>query len=157
MLLTPHILVGATVGVVAQDPVVGFLGGVASHFVLDAITHTDPGTWHFDEPFPQKLDERDLTVGFTDAAVAFFSFLLLAGVAPLVAPGPLAGALGGLLPDVIGLAPLFIPKLATVKGLDRYYAFTHRIHRTAPPSKWLLGIFTQIIVIGFAVWYLLGS
>ena len=106
-MITPHILVGASVGVATGNPVLGFLGGVVSHFVLDAIPHTDPGTWHFEDAFPFKVDERDLTVAFADMALAIFLTLYLAGTTPLIAAAPLAGMLGGALPDVIGYCRSF--------------------------------------------------
>ena len=45
MLFTSHAIVGAAVGVAAGNPYYGFLGGIASHHVLDAIPHFDQGTF----------------------------------------------------------------------------------------------------------------
>lgn len=158
MLLTPHVLVGAAVGVAVGNPILGFVGGVASHFVLDAIPHTDPGTWHFEDAFPFKIDERDLTVAFADMALVIGSVLYLAGTAPLIAAGPIAGMLGGLLPDVVGLSPLFFPRLASVPGLRNYFAFNERLQSksTAKPNEWIRGTLTQLAACGLAVWFLLN-
>lgn len=158
MLTTPHVLVGAAIGVASGNPVVGFLGGVASHFALDALPHTDPGTWHFEDAFPYRVDERDLTVAFADLALAIFLTLYLAGTAPLVAAAPIAGMIGGVLPDVVGVLPLFFSRLATVPVLSRYYALNQRIQKyaTARPAQWIQGVLTQIAVCGLAIWFLMG-
>ena len=159
MMITPHILVGAAIGVASGEPVVAFIGGVVSHFALDAIRHTDPGTWHFEDAFPYKVDERDLTVAFADMALAIFLTLYLAGTAPLIAAAPIAGMVGGVLPDVVGVAPLFFPRLASVPVLNRYYAFNEKVQAkaTAKPSEWILGVLTQLATCGVAIWFLMNQ
>ncbi len=157
MLNTPHVLTGAAIGVATGNPILGFLGGLASHYLLDAIPHTDPGTWHFDEPFPPKITDRDLTIGFVDLGIAIGLVLWLAGEAPIVAAAPIAGMIGGFLPDVLVVISLFWPRFAALPGLDRYFALTTRYHRTAPLRYWHWGIVTQAVVVVGAVWYLLGS
>jgi hypothetical protein len=155
MLITPHILVGTAIGAAVGDPVVGFALGVTSHYVLDVIPHVDSGTWHYYEPFIGKnMDVRDFTLGILDAVAAFFSLLALSSFSPIMASAPLAGAFGGLLPDLVMLAGLFIPALTKWKGLAWYYKFQDKFHYTVKPHQWLLGIVTQVIAIGLAVWYL---
>ena len=158
MLITPHILLGTALGVAVGNPVAGFALGVASHYILDAVPHTDSGTWHFYEPFAShSLDARDFTMGILDAAAAFFGFLALSSVAPIVASGPIAGAIGGALPDGVMLISLFAPKFNNFPGMKHYNAFVKKFHYTAPPKLWALGIVTQLAVSGVSIWYLLGS
>lgn len=158
MLITPHILVGTAIGVAVGNPVAGFALGVASHYVLDVIPHTDSGTWHYHESFESRnMDVRDFTMGIVDAAAAFFSLLALSTVAPVVAAAPLAGAFGGLLPDLVMLFGLFVPAFAKWKGIAWYYKFQNTVHYTAKPHQWLLGTLTQLVAIGASVWFLLGS
>lgn len=158
MLITPHILVGTAIGVAVGNPVAGFALGVVSHYILDIIPHTDSGTWHYYEPLIGKhLDVRDFTMGIVDASVAVFSLLTLAGYAPIIGAAPLVGAFGGLLPDLVMLAGLFIPALSKWKGLAWYYKFQNSFHYTAKPNQWILGVFTQIVAVGASVWYLLAS
>lgn len=157
MLTAPHAFTGAAIGVAVGNPALAFVGGVVSHFILDRIPHTDPGTWHFDEPFPFKMHAGDMAIGLADLSVTFYGLLLLAGEAPIAAAGPLLGVFGGVLPDIIGLSPLFLPKLATLPIMQRFYDFVHRYHYTARPHQWALGIATQAVVTVGAVWYLLGS
>ncbi len=157
MLTTPHVLVGAAVGVTTGNPIAGFAAGVVSHIVLDAIPHTDPGTWRMDEPYPFTPNAGEWALGIADLFVAFYTFVYLSGQAPLIAPGPIAAVAGSLVPDVIGLSPLFYPPLIKTTFMQRYIAFMKRFERTARPEQWILGFVTQAIVIGGAVWYLLGS
>ncbi|MBI4022654.1 hypothetical protein HY375_00605 [Candidatus Berkelbacteria bacterium] len=157
MLNTPHMLTGVAIGVATGNPAAAFAGGLVSHYLLDAIPHTDPGTWHFNEAFPHRVSERDLTLGFADLAVAVALLIWLAGQAPIVTAASLAGLVGAVLPDVLVVASLFFPKLVTVRGLDRYFAVVARYHRTSPPKVWAAGFLTQGIIVGIAVWYLLAS
>jgi len=157
MLTTPHVLTGAAVGVATGNPIAGFIAGLASHIALDAIPHTDPGTWHMGEPYPFPMHAGDWTVGLVDLFVAGYSLLYLAGHAPLLAAGPIAGVIGGVLPDVIGLSPLFYPPLIKTTFMQRYIAFMKRGERTARPDQWVMGLVTQAVVVVGVVWYLIGS
>lgn len=158
MYITPHVLTGTAIGVATGNPVAGFLLGMASHYVLDAVPHTDSGTWHFYEPFStHKVDARDLTLGILDIAAAFFGFLALSSVAPLVAAAPIAGAIGGALPDAFVLLGLFWPASTKWKGLKWYFDLVEKYHRTAKPNEFVLGIVTQVVTIAATVWYLVVS
>lgn len=157
MLTTPHVLVGAAVGVATGNPIAGFAAGVVSHFILDAVPHTDPGTWHMGEPYPFPMHAGDWAVGLADLFVAFYALLYLSGHSPLLAAAPIAGIVGALLPDVIGLSPLFYPPLIKTRAMQAWITFVKKTERTARPDQWLLGIVTQFVVVIGAVWYLLGS
>ena len=157
MLTAPHAFTGAAIGVATGNPILGFVGGVVSHYLLDAIPHTDPGTWHYDEPFPHRVHAGDMALGVLDLTATFYGLLLIAGQSPVIAAAPIAGMVGAILPDVIGIAPLFWNQLATVPWLKRYYDFTKQYHRTAAPHQLFFGVFTQALVLLVAVWYLLGS
>lgn len=156
MLNTPHLLTGAAIGVLTGNPIIAFFGAIASHFVLDIVPHFDPGTFHFGDEQPIKVDERDLAIGFIDLALAFFLLIWLAGVAPIIALAPALGMFGGILPDIIGLSPLAFPKLYNKPGLNQYFKLTGKYHYTVKPKMIWLGILTQVIVIGGALWILVG-
>lgn len=157
MLNTPHLLVGASIGVATGNPVAGFVGGIASHYLLDIVPHTDPGTLHYHDDLPYKLNGRDWTIGFADLAVSSLLLIWLAGQAPIVGWAPLAGMIGGILPDIVGVAGLIFPQLYHVRGLDKYYELTRKYHHTAPPERWIEGTVWQLLIIGLALWFLLGS
>lgn len=157
MMNTPHVLTGAAIGVATGNPILGFIGGVASHFFLDAIPHTDPGTWHFEEPLPFKIDERDLTAGFLDLVIAAGLLVWLAGKSPIVAVAPLVAMFGAILPDIFVVMFLFWPKLVTLPIFKQYDALNRilQARSTAAPKQWLFGIATQVVITGISVWYLL--
>ncbi len=157
MLITPHVLAGTAIGLAVGNPVAGFVLGVTSHFVLDAVPHTDPGTWHYNEAFStHSLDIRDFTTAGLDVASAVFGFALLSGSAPLLAAGPIAGAIGGALPDLFVVLGLLFKKLPTWKGLKWYYDLVEKYHYTARPSQWVLGVVTQLAVIAGALVFILS-
>ncbi len=157
MLITPHVLAGTAIGLAVGNPAAGFVLGVASHFVLDAVPHTDPGTWHYNEAFStHSLDIRDFTTASLDVASAVFGFALLSGSAPLVAAAPIAGAIGGALPDLFVVLGLVFKKLPSWKPVKWYYDLVETYHYTARPSQWVLGVVTQLAVIVGSVAFILG-
>ena len=46
MTITPHLLAGAAIATTTNDVFVAFLLGFLTHFILDALPHIDPGTFH---------------------------------------------------------------------------------------------------------------
>src|SRR5579859_6756448 len=98
MLVTNHVLSGALVGALADDPVAALPLGVASHFVLDAAPHW--GSW--------DTSERFLRVAVADGLVGLG---VMATVTALTAPARrvsvLAGMVGAALPDLDKPARLF--------------------------------------------------
>lgn len=102
MVITPHATVGALVGSHSPNIAVAFFAGVASHYCLDAIPHQD-----------YSLEDKQLLRA--DAALA--STLLLVNRSPRA----LAGALGGIMPDLIEFG---LPK-RYLRPLRRFHARAH--------------------------------
>ena len=167
MLFTSHAIVGAAVGAAAGNPLYGFLGGIASHHVLDAIPHFDQGSFAVKKEGAQYLGQkaeyaerhftdRDWAILFADVALTAlisgallwtlpFEYLLLA----------FAGMLGGLLPDIVDSSPLWSKKLrAAVGAVAAYHAFHAFFHWTVPLRRFWLGIATQVAAVGFALLFL---
>lgn len=149
-----HALTGALIGQATGSPTVGLLGGIASHFLLDAIPHAEAET--FRDGSASTASNAALGVEHLEALVELGA--AVAGLAWVAArcPGsePLAlalGALGGLLPDLIDLP------LDALFGV----AVLHRKawHRTVPRQRAALGILTQVMVIvvaGVGIWWASG-
>ena len=105
MLLTPHTLVGASIGASIQNIPLIIVLGISSHFVLDAIPHFDWGTWHnYEKDF--QLEAKDYILLICDimlATVLFywvwnannFDYLML------------LGAFCAVLPDLIDNVPFW--------------------------------------------------
>ena len=156
MFITPHVAVGTAIGIATGNPILGFFGGFASHYILDAVPHTDSGTWHFYESFTSHdLHAGDFIVGILDMSIALFGYMWLAGITPIAAAPAIAGAIGGAIPDSIVLLGLFYPPSTKWRFLNKYFTWSEQHHRTARPNQWVLGILTQLTVTGLSIWYLL--
>lgn len=84
---TVHALVGAALGALLRRPGVAFVGGVLSHSLLDCLPHKD----------------YDRSVGLIPDILGLLTVLSLAARAGR--PEIVAGAIGGLLPDVENIIP----------------------------------------------------
>lgn len=132
MVASIHAAAGAALGALTGHPVAGFVTGLVSHGVLDAIPHTD---------------YRTTTPGVIDALLGLGFLAWLAVVQP---GGPLAlaafwGGLGGMLPDTeVAIAHLFF------QGRMRHYYPSHTgrtPHPQVPPPG---GIWTQAVTLALA-------
>jgi hypothetical protein len=108
MTLTTHVAIGAGIGVLVGNPVLGFTLGVISHFLVDMIPHGD--TALVDRFYVQK--ERLIPVAYTttDAVVAVILLVFLGVIKPdSVSTIPFAMAVtGSVLPDlIVGVVDIF--------------------------------------------------
>ena len=153
MTITPHFLIGATLAATTASPLVAFLLGFFSHFVLDALPHFDPGTFH-----KNKIGENEnwpawiylfILIEFIVTVTGFF---LLFGQRPdfiLIC----YGAIGGIAVDIIDNNPSrFLRKFPVFKQL---HWFHEKIHFNLPHKLWFWGIPIQLIFIGGSIWFLL--
>jgi hypothetical protein len=120
MLVTNHVLSGALVGALADDPAAALPLGVASHFALDAAPHW--GDW--------DSKERFLRVAVADGLIGLG---VMAGVTALTPrarrASVLAGMVGAALPDLDKPARLFFGRSPFPRRFD---AFHSRIQDEAP-------------------------
>lgn len=137
-----HLMTGAAIGQAVGNPAAAVIGGVLSHFVLDAMPHTEGKTFYGEAPV--RLLRPDLI----EAALEFAAGLLIVGWSLVRCEGihlsVVVGALGALMPDLVDL-PL--------KALLNVGPFFHlqRIHWTVTRNHAALGMLTQLIVI-VAAW-----
>jgi hypothetical protein len=120
MLVTNHVLSGALVGALADNPAAALPLGVASHFVLDAAPHW--GLWDSKEQF--------LRVAVADGLIGLG---VMAGVAALTPRGlrasVLAGMVGAALPDLDKPARQFFGRSPFPRRWDEFHG---RIQHEAP-------------------------
>jgi len=144
-----HALTGAFIGQAAASPPLAFLGGLASHVVLDAIPHAEGDTF-------REIPSISFGVVHVEAAIELgLAALGLWWVATRCAsaqPVALAlGALGGLLPDLID-QPLLM-----LRG--RLLLHRKAWHRTLPRDRAVIGVLTQLALLalgGIGVWLISG-
>jgi hypothetical protein len=164
MLEITHAIVGAAIGIRAGGPAAAFLLGWLSHHVLDMIPHFDRGSFFIKSLRPrylggkrEHLPEGHLTGKEWGLIVPDLGLTAGIFVWPfLVNPFPgfwlaLIAAAGAVLPDVIGAAIFWFPKLRKVYVFSAYDRFHSFFHWTLPESKWWLGVGTQLAVILIAI------
>lgn len=168
MMFTTHAVVGAALGVAAGEPLYGFLGGFASHHLLDMAPHFDQGSFRTKkegarylgrsaERIEERFGGRDWAILFADWAVSAVLFAALSWLLPfeLLLPA-LAGAFGGLISDVADSSPLWSKKLrANIGALAAFHNFHSFFHWTVSMRRFWLGIATQVLSIGLALLFLL--
>jgi len=152
MMVTAHVAVGAAVGAFTGDPVLAFLAGTASHFVMDAVPHLDAGTLM---PMGKEVYQtRDYIWAALDAILCL-GFIWLLSTHAAHPSLVIAGGLGGLFPDAFFHTP---PWRKFTRNLPGFHWVQERIHKgwqsTAVPADWFAGLVTQLIAIGVSLWLL---
>jgi hypothetical protein len=128
-----------------DHPVLAFVGGIASHFAIDAIPHWDyplrsisigPGSrpaltlnWSLFRDF--GLIGFDACLGL---AVALWLY-----ASPASAGAVLLGALGGMLPDPLQFVHKLYPR-EPLRTLQRFHAWIHSKRKL----KWPIGVASQL-------------
>ena len=159
MTLATHAVVGAAVAeLFPQHPIVGFIAGFTSHFLLDAVPHWDykilssyaDPDGAADSAFEKKLFYLDLIrigsdalIGCGAAAVlwyfGFFNSLFIVAL----------GAFAAMLPDLLQFAYARFPYQPLV-ALQNFHRFMHADLRPFKQNP-ALGIFLQVIFVALVL------
>lgn len=131
MIATPHALAGALASRFTRGPRAALVAGAISHLALDRIPHTDYG-----------LDNRKAMLA--DIAAATLVTAALARRHRLAA----AGALGGVLPDL-----MMVAELRT--GLRVTLPLHHANHTSIEPPV-VVGVLTQLLTTALLITGLVG-
>ncbi len=152
MFITPHVLVGSTIAVATNNYPITIVGSFVSHFILDAIPHTDWGTWHgYNKKIkPNLLDYTTLLFDIIFAIAIFiyliwfkhFDFWLI-----------LTAFFFSALPDIYLFDNLPISdkinfKFRDVWGFKQVQVLIKKLHFKLDKKYWFWGVLTQLIVIG---------
>jgi len=145
MLCTPHLLTGAAIVMAVPQPELSLPLAFLSHFVLDTIPHTEPGTFlsqtRTEPTIPSKTEMKwaalDFFLGFL---ILVFLFLRLRN------PFLLYGGFLAVLPDFINNVP-YRHQLKRFFGLKQIHWLHCRAHFTLEKKYWPLGVFTQLILL----------
>jgi hypothetical protein len=171
MVLLPHALVGAAIGIAVKNPVWSFLLGILSHHLMDAFPHIDYGSRLLVKSgprflgrkpgvrpdSPRRFDETFWKILFVDFTVAWSIFLWIFYRLPTsLWLSVFFGAFGSLLPDVISFYP---PLMKVLVKKSRLAALTANIHTFfhwgVPVKEWFWGIFWQILFSGSSLCYII--
>ena len=146
MILSTHAVVGAAIATLMPDhPGLAFLGGMASHFLIDAIPHWD---YPLRSISVARGQSRALTLNWSlfrdlgliglDAIVGLTVALWLYAT-PTAAAAVLLGALGAILPDPLQLAHKLWPR-EPLRTLQRFHVWIHSKRKL----RWPIGIASQL-------------
>lgn len=142
MLLGAHLITGAVAGEYIDNPYLAFAAGVILHFILDAIPH-------FDTTDDRKITFRQILLigidGITGIAILFYGYQNFS----IHHWSYLAGALGGITPDIIDNVPLWQKAIRSTKIGKKFNQFHTWIQwRSLTPIP---GLAIQYIIIAIAV------
>lgn len=153
MTIVPHALVGASTAIFTNNIYVAFLVGLISHFILDGLPHLEPSSLVTNNPDGTKHWSIWVYV-FVAAelliSITFFYFLRQRADFNLL----LAGAAGGILPDLIINNP-FLQFLHDKPVIKYFFRFHGKIHLPDEKNHWYWALPVEIIIIGGSLWLLL--
>ncbi len=166
MTIAPHLLAGAAIATVTNNVYLAFLLGFVTHFILDAIPHLDPGTFHnFRIPgYKKNINLETIHAEDKPWPAWIYGFVIVefviiwTVVISLFKNQPnfaiiVAGGLGGIFVDCID-NPIFRFFLGW-PIFKQIHWLHHRFHHDLDPKKWYWGLPAQILIIGGTLWYLL--
>ena len=160
MILVTHGVVGGALGLLIQNPLVAFVAGFVSHFVLDTIPHWDynlasgrkgPGNSHLDDIVINADFLRDsLKFGLDGIFGLLLPFLFFNGSGGGLNWAVLFGAVGGMFPDFLQ----FVYVKLRSKPLALLQEFHNWIHaKSTLKNRPVLGILFQALLV-LLVWSL---
>jgi hypothetical protein len=155
MLATPHILTGAIIGILLSSIPAIIVIAFLSHFVLDAIPHTEVSTFR---PIELRNDPR--SVKSIDYVVVAIDIILGIGIVIYLLTRrenfllPMVGIFFAEIIDIDNLPwwQYHISRLPIVKQLSHFHSWIHFDLKT---KYWLVGVIVQLIIIGGAICLLL--
>jgi hypothetical protein len=159
MIGTGHLLVGGAIGAVAATQLppplavpVALGCGIVSHHLLDLIPHTDAATfWPCgSKPIPwgvALLVAAEILLGLSLTGLLYFSLhTTLAFV---------AGAVGGILPDLLDEVPLWQERFRRTWLGSIWHRWHTRLHCADMANSWKTGLVVDALVVGGGLWALL--
>ncbi|EKD55958.1 MAG: hypothetical protein ACD_58C00327G0002 [uncultured bacterium] len=155
MLLTPHVLVGASIGALTDNLALIILLAFVSHFVLDMLPHADWGMWHsYEKNF--KLTLKDyILVAIDILGVLIFTYVLWNNADRN--NNILIGAFFAILVDLIDNVPFWKNYFRKLPIFSQMHQLHVRIHYQLDKKYWIWGVVTQIIIIAICFVYVNNS
>jgi len=147
MILTSHILVGAAIGLRIKNPFLVFITAFLSHFVLDAIPHTEYDVSVLKEKPSKKFIAPCLKILVDFVCGLGIVFFLLKTTFRLEPSYNLVlGIIFSVIPDAFTIL-FWQTKNKFFKKITNFHIFhSKRIYPQAKPISKILGILNQIII-----------
>jgi len=142
MLLGAHLMAGAAAGEYINNPYLAFAAGFILHFILDAVPH-------FDTTDDNKFTFRQIALISVDGIIGLLIFFVCYRQFSVHKISFLAGALGGIVPDIIDNVPFWQKIIKNNKFGKKFHSFHAWVQsiKVAP----IPGIAVQYLIIAITV------
>jgi len=159
MILTPHILVGATIGIKTKKSLLIIILGLLSHFILDIIPHWDyslSNIRHFSTTKDYNLLFIDISKILIDVIIGLLIVIFILRKKIMLnknyIPYVVLGIFVSVLPDILWVLAGFVEN----ELLDKFVTFHHHLHYKPQKEGMVtfLGLITQIVTILIAILFL---
>jgi hypothetical protein len=153
MIGTGHLLTGGALGVAAAAVLppalavpVALGAGVLSHHLLDLLPHTDADTFWPEGPRPRP---RPWTAYIVTAVEVVLGVVLTGLLFAVQHPSPafIAGAAGGLLPDLLDEVPLWQARFRRTGLGAAWHRWHLRLHCASMANAWRTGLVIDAVVV----------
>ena len=149
MLLTPHILTGVAIITLTQNPILGLIFVLLSHYFLDLFPQQEY-TIKTIRDRQWKKSPRDFSKVFLDIGFGLMIIFLMKGFSPLV----LVASAIALFPDSLTLFYCIFPANRLLKKHAKIHTAINAVCENKKiPAVW--GIVSQVAVIVIAIFLLL--
>jgi len=149
MLLTPHILIGVAIITKIQNPILGLILVLLSHYFLDLFPQQEYSIENMRKRHWRK-SLPDILKVFLDITLGFFIVFLIVNYNSLI----LIAALLTIAPDGSTLLYFIFPENKLLKKHQELHRVINALCENKKiPAFW--GVFSQIAVIAIAIWFLL--
>ncbi|NQU83905.1 MAG: hypothetical protein HQ536_04300 [Parcubacteria group bacterium] len=152
MFLSVHTCAGAVIGRFSPNPVVAFLLGIISHFILDMIPHGDLKI--YEDYVNRKIMRRALAIALLDGIFAIYTamFILVGynrfGNEINIA----AGMAGAMLPDILEVF-YELTKTRFLKWSRIVHLKVHRLIAKKKEVAYFVGIVYQLVLLSCLLVY----
>ena len=147
MLITPHFITGAAIGLTTGQIWPTIFLALLSHFVLDSVPHRDDVREDGD-----YISTRQYKASLVDLIIAssiFVGVVVMMGLDWKIA---LLGSFFGIFPDMIEVVALFYKPFTRVRWYKTFHAFHMWIQQVKP--NWAFGLGIQLFWLATVLWYL---
>ena len=149
MTLTTHATLGAVIGHAVGNPLLAFVGGFISHFLIDMVPHGDTG---LSDNFRIHKRRRKQAVAYVlvDAIIAIFFVLLLANTRDIDSVRTFTwGIVGGVLPDLL-VGIYEITKTPLLRWFNTLHFYFHDFFvRTKGDVPLYYALMAQVVLIAY--------
>lgn len=137
MLIAAHSMAAGYLGDRIGDPVIAFIVGIVVHLLLDMVPH-------YDTTDDGKLTLRQVGLILADALLFIILIFFVIG-SNKISPNFLAGAFGGIFPDLLDNIPLWKKTFRKTAFGKRFHHLHNKIHPKQP--NLIYGLLTQAVFI----------